>query len=296
MKHVFPLWALCLLFSFTTYGQTKGIVTDQATGKPVAFANIWVENENLGTTSSERGEFRFTQVGLSGKTLVVSCLGYEKARIVIAGPVLQIVLVPSAVALSEVTVRKNAKRTKRVINALDNNTQYSFGSNGTPWIVAQYIPYTANFAATPFLDEVALITMNNLKKATFRIHLLRVGEKGEPTTSLLKTPLLVQAPQGIKTVRLDLSQYDLQMPAQGLFIAFEWLILKQNRYEPTDPETGEKLGPARISYEPSIRTYAPNSTGHSSWIYHQGQWVSTSQREGDAISFATPHFQLTLSN
>ncbi|AKQ46921.1 hypothetical protein TH63_16835 [Rufibacter radiotolerans] len=296
MKHVFFLWGFCLLLSFSAFSQTKGTVTDKATGRPVAFANIWVENENLGTTSNEQGEFKLGQTSLEGKTLVISCLGYERTRVPVTGPTLPVVLVPSAVALSEVTVRKSAKRTKRVLNAIDNNTQYSFGSNGTPWIVAQHIPYIASFAATPFLDEVALVTMNNLKKAAFRIHLLRVGEKGEPTTPLLQTPLLVQAPQGIKTVRLDLSQYDLQMPAQGLFIAFEWLIIKQNRYEPTDPETGERLGPARISYEPSIRTYAPNSTGHSSWIYHQGQWVSTSQREGDAISFATPHFQLTLSN
>ncbi|KAA3440235.1 carboxypeptidase-like regulatory domain-containing protein [Rufibacter hautae] len=296
MKHVFSLFLVFLFFAGTGFGQVKGTITDRATGKPVAFANIWVEDENLGTTSSEKGEFGFAAVGLQGKTLVISCLGYERMRLPISGGSLRIALVPSAVALNEVTVKKSTKRSKFVINKLDDNTEYSFGSNGTPWIVAQYIPYKPGYAATPFLDQISLVTLSNLKNASFKLRLLRIGEGGAPGPDLLSTPLLGTAPKGIKTVTLDVSQHDLQMPAKGFFIAFEWLVIKQNRYEAVDPETGAKEVPARISYEPSIRCYGPDQRTPNGWIYHQGKWVSTSQREGDAISFATPQFQLTLSN
>ncbi|WP_181304965.1 carboxypeptidase-like regulatory domain-containing protein [Rufibacter sp. XAAS-G3-1] len=293
--------AILLLFVFLLsvgvgFGQVKGVVTDKATGKPVAFANIWVENENLGTTSSEKGEFSFSQTNLSGKTLVISCLGYEKTKVTIPAGTLRVSLVPTAVALDVVTVKKSTKRRKFVINQLDENTEYSFGSNGTPWIVAQYIPYKPGYAATPFLDEISLVTLSNVKNATFKLHLLRVGENGAPGKDLISAPLIGVAQKGIKTVKLDVSQYDVPMPENGLFIAFEWLILKQNRYEAVDPETGAKEVPARVSYEPSIRSYGPDNRSPNGWIYHQGKWVSTNQREGDAITSATPHFQLTLSN
>ncbi|GGK74621.1 carboxypeptidase-like regulatory domain-containing protein [Rufibacter glacialis] len=295
MKQTVLLFIFQILAGWA-FAQVKGVITDKATNKPVAFANIWVENENLGTTSSEKGEFAFTAPGLTGKTLIISCLGYEKTRVTIPAGTLKIGLAPSAVALKEVTVKKSAKRSKLVVNKLDGNTHYSFGSNGTPWIVAQYIPYQPSYAATPFLDAVSLVTLSNLKNASFKLHLLRVGKNGEPDQSLLSTPLLGLARKGINTTTLDVSQHDLQIPEQGLFIAFEWLILKQNRHEAEDPETGAKEGSARVSYEPSIRSYGPDHKSPNGWIYHQGKWISTNQREGDAVTSATPHFQLTLSN
>ncbi|RNI26782.1 carboxypeptidase-like regulatory domain-containing protein [Rufibacter latericius] len=296
MKHAFFLLFFVFGTAMAGFCQVKGIIVDKETNKPVAFANIWVENENLGATSSEKGEFSLGQSDMQGKTLVISCLGYEKARVTIPGEVLRVALTPSAIALKEVTVKKSTKRNKLIVNRLDDNTEYSFGSNGTPWIVAQYIPYKPTYAATPFLDEVSLVSLSNLKNATFKLRLLQVGENGAPGSDLLSVPLLGVAPKGIKTVKLDLSQHDLKIPEQGFFIAFEWLILKQNRYEAIDPETGAKEVPARITYEPSIRCYGPDQRTPNGWIYHQGKWTSTSQREGDAITSATPHFQLTLSN
>ncbi|MBC3539676.1 carboxypeptidase-like regulatory domain-containing protein [Rufibacter sediminis] len=296
MKHVFLQLFFLLCASVAGFSQVKGIIVDKSTGKPVAFANIWVENENVGSTSSEKGEFSLSQVGLQGKTLVISCLGYERTRVPIPAGSLRVALTPSAIALKEVTVKKSTKRHKFIVNKLDEHTAYSFGSNGTPWIVAQYIPYKPGYAATPFLDEVSLVALSNIKNATFKLHLLHVGENGAPGEEMVSVPLMGVAQKGIKTVKLDVSQHDLKMPEQGLFIAFEWLILKQNRYEPVDPDTGQKEGPTRVSYEPSIRCYGPDKENANGWIYHQGKWTSTHQREGDAITFAAPHFQLTLSN
>ncbi|MFB9861851.1 carboxypeptidase-like regulatory domain-containing protein [Rufibacter immobilis] len=296
MRNVCLLLLLFQLSAGLALGQVKGTVLDKATGKPVAYANIWVENENIGATSSEKGEFQLAQINLLGKTLVISCLGYEKAQVAISDRNLRVLLKPSAVALKEVTVKKSTKRSKFIINKLDGNTQYSFGSNGTPWIVAQYIPYKPSYAATPFLDEISLVTLSNIRNATFRLHLYAVDKNGQPGRELLSAPLLAQAPKGVRNVKVDVSQHDLQMPPQGLFIGFEWLILRRNRHEPVDPETGVAEGPSRASYEPSLRCYGPEQKSPNGWIYHQGKWRSTNQCEGDAITSATPHFQLTLSN
>ena len=296
MKIAFSVFFLCWFTAITVLGQVKGTVADQKTGAPVPYANIWVENQNLGTTSNEKGQFSLPGAGLEGKTLIVSCLGYERSRVLVTSQNLQVTLRATAISLKEVTVKKSTQRRKSILNKLDEDTQYSFGSNGTPWMVAQFFPYQTAYANTPFLDEVALVTLSNLKKAKFNLRLLAVNEKGEPGQDLLSTPLLVTAPKGIQQLHVNLSDYDLQMPTQGFFVAFEWLVIPENRYEAVDEETGFSLGPDLVSYEPSIRTRRPSSQTHHGWIYNRGQWRSTDVTEAEAIRYALPHFQLTLSD
>ena len=50
---------LLLLFFFPAIilAQTSGIVVDSKSGKPIAYANMVVENQNIGTTSDEKGQF-----------------------------------------------------------------------------------------------------------------------------------------------------------------------------------------------------------------------------------------------
>lgn len=293
--------APCILFLLcfwanATIAQVTGIVKDKATGRPVPYANIWVENENLGTTSDGQGKFIINNSSLNGKTLIVSCIGYERSNVLVQASSLAIALQPTTVALQEVTVRKSTQRRKAILNKLDDDTQYSFGSNGTPWIVAQYFPYQKAYANTPFLDEVALVTLSNIKRAKFKMRLLAVNEKGEPGQDLLSKPLLVTAPKGIKKLHVNLSDHDLQVPAKGFFVAFEWLIIPENRFEPVNEETGLLMSPALASYEPSIRTRRPSSQTHHGWIYDRGQWRPTDVKQAEAILYAIPHFQVTLSD
>ena len=71
------LWLLLLLMSFYVSAQTKGVVVDES-GKPIPYVNIWVENENIGTTSEENGEF---SINVSdNKYLIFSAIGYETQR------------------------------------------------------------------------------------------------------------------------------------------------------------------------------------------------------------------------
>jgi len=54
---------LLLLFFFPAIilAQTSGIVVDSKSGKPVVYANMVVENQNIGTTSDEKGQFSFKE-------------------------------------------------------------------------------------------------------------------------------------------------------------------------------------------------------------------------------------------
>ena len=76
--HKKRLWILFLLMSFYVSAQTKGVVVDES-GKPIPYVNIWIENENIGTTSEENGEFSINSP--KDKNLIFSILGFDKRTI-----------------------------------------------------------------------------------------------------------------------------------------------------------------------------------------------------------------------
>ena len=51
------LFLALVLVTFSLSAQIKGIVKDSLTGKPIPYVNIWVQNENIGSTSEENGTF-----------------------------------------------------------------------------------------------------------------------------------------------------------------------------------------------------------------------------------------------
>jgi len=53
---------LCFLFilcNFSISAQIKGVVVDE-NNQPIPYVNIWVENENIGTTTEIDGTFKIT--------------------------------------------------------------------------------------------------------------------------------------------------------------------------------------------------------------------------------------------
>ena len=71
-----------LVFNISPFAQTTGYVFGSSMKTPVAYANIWVEDSNIGTTSDLKGAFSFPE-NLIGKTLLVSAIGYYSESLVI---------------------------------------------------------------------------------------------------------------------------------------------------------------------------------------------------------------------
>ena len=59
--------------------QIKGIVVDE-NNNPIPFVNIWVEGENIGTSSEENGQF-IIHTNNENSRLIFNVLGYEKKTI-----------------------------------------------------------------------------------------------------------------------------------------------------------------------------------------------------------------------
>jgi hypothetical protein len=81
----FALLVATLFFSFSVFGQSdvvaiSGTVTDEKTGKPLPFANVFINNSTIGTTADENGRYRLGNLSIGNLDLGVSFLGYETLR------------------------------------------------------------------------------------------------------------------------------------------------------------------------------------------------------------------------
>jgi hypothetical protein len=67
------------------YGQTNtvtltGTVTDEKTGKPLPFANVFINNSTIGTTADGNGNYQLPNLSIGNLEMGVSFLGYETIR------------------------------------------------------------------------------------------------------------------------------------------------------------------------------------------------------------------------
>ncbi|GAB3025829.1 carboxypeptidase regulatory-like domain-containing protein [Spirosoma pulveris] len=110
----------CLLtwLATITYAQTTvltGYVTDASTGKPMPFANVYLNGSTRGTTTNEQGYYSLTGVPLGTVEVVASFIGYQPSRRTFRidnSPDNRVSfrLKPSDQTLATVTVRGNPKK------------------------------------------------------------------------------------------------------------------------------------------------------------------------------------------
>ena len=126
---------LFFLVSFSLSAQiSAGIVNGK--GEPVPFVNIWVENENIATTSEEDGSFSIHTA--ANKKLIFSALGYEKKTIK-ASESAAVFLNSKAFDLDEVVI-SNSIGTKQIVIGQTENTIAQGFDNG-PRMDVKFFPY-----------------------------------------------------------------------------------------------------------------------------------------------------------
>ncbi len=89
----------------------SGKVMSQADKSPLPFANVFLNNTQIGTTTSEKGEFVLTNISEGAYDLVVSYIGYEVASQMITvsknNVPIEIALIPKSTELAEIVVEED---------------------------------------------------------------------------------------------------------------------------------------------------------------------------------------------
>lgn len=239
------LWLLIILWSFSVSAQIKGVVKDSLTGKAISYVNIWVQNENIGVSSEENGEFTINTT--KTKNLIFSALGYEKKTIKAADATM-VNLKPTSYQLDEVVIA-NRFETKIIEIGKSKTAIYQAFDNG-PRIDVKYFPYYPKYKSTRYLKQVAIETDSKIDNATIKIHFYSVDTNGYPGQELLTKNFITTVKKGVNKNLYTISDFNLRMPKTGLFVGFEKLIIEKNKTEETRTNFNNNTTSVKKTYHP----------------------------------------------
>lgn len=227
------IYIVFFLFFAQTFGQNvlfHGKLLDSETKEPVVYANISFLNSDKGISSQENGEFELTiEEKILQSKVHISCLNYRDT-IIFAKEMLGEILYlkPKSYQLNEVVISR--KKNKEII--LDNvkNKVTPFHSHNIR-MIAKYFPneLSENF----FLKKIKIFfANNNSKKAKFRIRIFSKDSKSNyPKEDLLPINIPISLDKGQKSIDINLEEFYLDFPKDGVFIVFEKLLIPYNLYE-----------------------------------------------------------------
>ncbi len=127
------------LFSIVSFSQIKGTVSDKA-GNPIPFANIYIKDTYLGTTTNEAGNYEMVLKSNGMYTLLFQFLGYKTHKEIVnydgTKKTINVVLDEEDFQLSEVVVSaKNNPADNIIKNA---NAKRKINSDKTARFTADF--------------------------------------------------------------------------------------------------------------------------------------------------------------
>ena len=195
MKHLF-----LLLLSLPIFAQIQGKVVD-ATGSPVPYVNIWVENENIGGTSEADGTFKIQVI--SDKTLVFSAVGFEtlKTKMPEDG---KVVLQAITYQLDEVVIQKRkGKRQIEIGKYSKGSVNLYYGAGKQPTIIAKLISPTEDIKKHPFIDKITFLTWSMINDAKIKVRFYEVAQDGSPGADYSDEIIIVTVKKEITILPLN---------------------------------------------------------------------------------------------
>jgi hypothetical protein len=241
---------LLFLITFSISAQIKGVVVDE-NNKPIPFVNIWVENENIGTTSEEDGTFSLNVN--KEKSIVFSAIGYEK-KIIKADNVNCVSLLAKFFELNEVVIEKR-KGTKETcigeFSGIDLNAGVANVGQENVHVWAKLIRFNEKIKEHPFIKSIEFVTESKINNVLLRIRIININKDEIPIGDAVYEDILVSINKGQKNNIVDLTKYNIKIPKEGIFIGFEYLKLEQNKLVENEKIT---------RYEPAIKAFLGGET------------------------------------
>jgi hypothetical protein len=259
-------------------------VLDKETNEGLPFANIMVLGYPIGTTSNENGVFKLVlDDSLYNGFLIISYIGYESCKISIKECEKSIIsLIPQTYALDEVTVKPTNKKHKEItLNKFQENkcmlrysisTFDSIGATNVPYrpteptIEACYFPFSEEYAFCKIREAVIYSKNLNDSISYFRLRIFNADEEKRPLNDLLTEALIVEVPSGKQIININLNDYNLYIPSNGLFIGFELLIIPENK-----KTIRNELEIEADIYSPFLYQRYSKEYGDY-WTYTKGEW------------------------
>ncbi|MFW6227179.1 MAG: carboxypeptidase-like regulatory domain-containing protein, partial [Bacteroidota bacterium] len=217
-----------MFFSTTTFSQQK--VTDQHTGKGIAFAAIYKASTNEGCYADEAGNFKLSTK--PNDTLILSSVGYKTDTFVVTKNIGSYSLSPKIYPVEEVTVQARLSKNTRELGYNKAREHIGFSSHpGSEYVV--FIPNPE--PEKTFIIESLLLTIKNKspEEALFRLHLYAKDSTAFfPGNELFGMDAQCKSRRRIKKIELPEA---VRLPAEGIFVGLEWVKVLQHDGESNSP-------------------------------------------------------------
>lgn len=266
----------------------KGAVTDAESGESLPFASIMVLNQNIGTTADLTGHFSLIlSDDFFNDTLIVSYLGYHTISLCVcdlgADP---ISLKPKIIQLETFHFSPSHTRSRILYpfkrrdcfvpysNELTKNESFwvPFRPH-EPTIEALYFPFHLVGHQNAFIKEVWFSTKSWSTPAFFRLRVLHADENQKPANDLITENIIVEVTQKEELIKVNLEDYHLNFPGNGVFIGFELMIRPENEKSIVLPDNSGSV----TLYSPYLQYYFVKNADSSHWLYAGGKWTERKQ-------------------
>lgn len=261
MRYFIFIFLICA-FSVDSIAQSiQGQTIDESTSQPVAFVNVGILHEQMGTVSNETGYFSLSLVGFNATdTIKISCIGYEplvftisKAEEFSEGQ--SFVLTPKEVMLDEVVIIPKDYKLRTVGN--DNTPDFmqaGFGENK----LGYELGVKMKSRKPAFLEEIYIEIANCTYDTIFyRLNIYEMID-GIPGRNILRQPIYLTYTNEEVQELLTVDIKDQYVRVDGHFLVSLELV--------------KDLGEGRLMLKTGVMN---NETWHR----------ETSQAEWDSIRF-----------
>lgn len=96
-------------------------------------------------------------------------------------------------------------------------------------MTARYFKYEEEYNKTPFIKKVILLTTSKVKNAKFNLRIYGVSKDGSPGNLIYNENIIGIAKKGNRKTKVDIHNLNIEFPKEGFFLAFEWLLIEENK-------------------------------------------------------------------
>jgi hypothetical protein len=268
---------LLVLHPNTIFGQLSisGKIIEITTRKPVQFANIWIKDANIGTTSDKDGFFSLVIDSICiSKNLVISAIGYSDTIIPAVKVQNEIRLRQKIYQLPEIAVSPKKKKVLIINDLSGTKLNAAIMNDTTPQIVGRFFHYDNKNLSFRFVKSVTIYS-RDIHKGKFNLRLYSFDTVNlKPVKELVNQNIIVETRSSLmaqpKPIEIDLTKYKIIFPDEGLLVCVEWLILPENRYKVTFSCTDSKTKELKTMYSPNLAATLEKD-GYM-YQYRKGVW------------------------
>jgi len=201
-------------------------LADAEIGTSVPYANV-VNEGNIVASSDSIGVFSIDEKYI-GRPFKISAIGYKTLTRALSEAERNIALEPDVKVLREVAVGRATGKRKTKLGSLTGRETNMYCSRQSQVSTAAQLFKTDAASVAQYIAKIRFDAFASEKGRTVSVYLCSVAPGGWPGAPLTD-PVVCNLKKGNNIAEIDLSDSNITLPPEGLFLVFDRLNAEENR-------------------------------------------------------------------